>query len=46
MSAELAVCKTHIMVSPALCDDFTATVELRSTVIKQMKADNPQLNVS
>jgi hypothetical protein len=31
---------------PALCDDFDATVELYSTLIKQMKAENPQVNVS
>jgi hypothetical protein len=34
------------MASPSLRDDFTATVELYSTFIKQMKAENPQLHVS
>jgi hypothetical protein len=34
------------MASPSLCDDFASTVELFSTFIKQMKAENPQLNVS
>jgi hypothetical protein len=34
------------MASPSLRDDFAATVELYSTFIKQMKAENPQLNVS
>jgi hypothetical protein len=34
------------MASPTLRDDFAATVELYSTFIKQMKAENPQLNVS
>jgi hypothetical protein len=31
---------------PSLRNDFLATVELYSTFIKQMKAENPQLNVS
>jgi hypothetical protein len=34
------------MASPSLRDDFAATVELHSTFINQMKAENPQLNVS
>jgi hypothetical protein len=34
------------MASPSLCDDFAATVELYSTLIKHMNAENPQLNVS
>jgi hypothetical protein len=34
------------MASPSLRDSFAATVELYSTFIKQMKAENPQLNVS
>jgi hypothetical protein len=34
------------MASPSLRDDFSATVELYSTFIKHMKAENPQLNVS
>jgi hypothetical protein len=33
------------MASPSLRDDFEATVELYSTFIKQLKAENPQLNV-
>jgi hypothetical protein len=33
------------MASPTLRDNFTATVELYSTFIKQMKAENPQMNV-
>jgi hypothetical protein len=43
---ELDVCKTQVMASPSLRDDFAATVELYSTFIKQIKAENPQLNVS
>jgi hypothetical protein len=34
------------MASLSLRDDFAARVELYSTFIKQMKAENPQLNVS
>jgi hypothetical protein len=34
------------MASPSLRDDFAATVELYSTFIKHIKAENPQLNVS
>jgi hypothetical protein len=34
------------MASPSLREFFPATVELFSTFIKQMKAENPQLNVS
>jgi hypothetical protein len=34
------------MASPSLRDDFAATVEIYSTFIKQMNAENPQLNVS
>jgi hypothetical protein len=34
------------MASPSLRDNFSATVELYSTFIKQMKAENHQLNVS
>jgi hypothetical protein len=45
-TTELDVCKAHVMASPSLCDDFTATVELYYTFIKQRKAENPQLNVS
>jgi hypothetical protein len=36
----------QVMTSPSLRDDFAATVELYSTFIKHMKAENPQLNVS
>jgi hypothetical protein len=35
-----------MMASPSLRDDFAATVELYSTFIKQLKAENTQLNVS
>jgi hypothetical protein len=45
-TAELDVYKTHMMASPSLRDDLAATVELYSTFIKKMKAENPQLNVS
>jgi hypothetical protein len=45
-TTELDVCKTQVMVSPSLRDDFDLTVELYSTFIKQTKAENPQLNVS
>jgi hypothetical protein len=45
-TTELDVCKAQVMASPNLRDDFPATVELYSTFIKQMKAENPQLNVS
>jgi hypothetical protein len=45
-TTEIDVCKTQVMASPSLCDDFAATVELYSTFIKQMKDENPQLNVS
>jgi hypothetical protein len=43
---DLDVCKAQVMNIPALRDDVPATVELFSTFIKQMKADNTQLNVS
>jgi hypothetical protein len=37
----------HLLkVSPSLRDDFSATVELYSTFINQIKAKNPQWNVS
>jgi hypothetical protein len=45
-TTELDALKTQVMASPSLCDDFAATVELYSTFINQMKAKNPQLNVS
>jgi hypothetical protein len=45
-TTELDVCKTQVMASPSLRDDFAATLELYSTFIKQTKAENPQLNVS
>jgi hypothetical protein len=34
------------MACPSIRDDFSSTVKLYSTFIKQMKAKNPQLNVS
>jgi hypothetical protein len=45
-TTKLDVCKTQVMASPALRDIFYSTVELYSTFINQMKAENPQLNVS
>jgi hypothetical protein len=45
-TTELDVCKTHVMASPSLRDGFASTVEFYSTFIKQMKAENTQLNVS
>jgi hypothetical protein len=36
----------QMMASPSLRDDFSATVKLYFTFIKQMKDENPQLNVS
>jgi hypothetical protein len=45
-TTELDVCKAQVMASPSLRDDFAATVELYSTFIKQLKVENPQLNVS
>jgi hypothetical protein len=45
-TTELYVCKIQVMASPSLRDDFSATVQLYSTFIKQMKAENTQLNVS
>jgi hypothetical protein len=45
-TTELDVCKAQVMDSPTLRDDFPATVELYSTFIKKIKAENPQLNVS
>jgi hypothetical protein len=45
-TTEFGVCKTQVMASPSLHDDFSATVEIYSTFIKQMKAKNLQLNVS
>jgi hypothetical protein len=45
-TTEFDVCKTQVMASTSLRDDFAATVELYSTFIKQMKAESPQLNVS
>jgi hypothetical protein len=45
-TTELDVCKTQVMVIPYLRDDFASTVELYSTFINKMKAENPQLNVS
>jgi hypothetical protein len=45
-TTELDVCKAQVMASPTLSGDFPATLELYSTFVKQMKAENPQLNVS
>jgi hypothetical protein len=45
-TTELYVCKTQVMASPSLRDNFSATVEIYSTFIKQMKDENSQLNVS
>jgi hypothetical protein len=45
-TTELDICKTQVMASSSVRDDFSATVELYSTFINQMKAENPQLNVS
>jgi hypothetical protein len=42
----LDVFKAQVMAIPTLCYDFPATVELYSSLIKQMKVDNPQLIVS
>jgi hypothetical protein len=44
-TTELDVCKTQVMASPSLRDDFSATVGIYSTFSKHMKAENPQLNV-
>jgi hypothetical protein len=44
-TSELYVCKTQVMASPSLRDDFASTVKFYSTFIKQMKAENPRLNV-
>jgi hypothetical protein len=43
---KLDVFNTQVMASPILHGEFHATVEFYSTLIKQMKADNPQINVS
>jgi hypothetical protein len=43
---ELDVCKTQVMTSPNLCDYVADNVELYSTFIKKMKAENPPWNVS
>jgi hypothetical protein len=45
-TTELDVFKTQVMASSSLRDNFAATVEIYCTFIKQMKAENPQLNVS
>jgi hypothetical protein len=45
-TTKLDVCKTQFMPRPTLRDVFAGTVELYSNFIKQMKAENPQLNVS
>jgi hypothetical protein len=43
-TTELDVCRKRVMASPSLRDDFSATVELYSTFIEKIKAENPQLN--
>jgi hypothetical protein len=40
-TTELDVFKKQVMASPSLCDDFTATIEIYATFIKQMKVENP-----
>jgi hypothetical protein len=45
-TTELDVYKANIMAGPALHVNFMDTVEVYSTFIKQMKAENPQMNVS
>jgi hypothetical protein len=45
-TTELDICKTQVMTSPTLRDDFASTVEWYSNFIKQMKAEKPQLNIS
>jgi hypothetical protein len=45
-TTESDVCKTQVIAIPSLCDDFASTVDFYSTFINQMKAENPQLNVS
>jgi hypothetical protein len=36
----------QVMTSPSLRDDFVSTVNLYSTFIKQMKAENLKINIS
>jgi hypothetical protein len=43
---KLDVCKIQVMDIPTLRHEFAWTVEFYSTFTKQMKDDNPQLNVS
>jgi hypothetical protein len=43
-TTELDIFKTKVMASPSLRDYFTSTVELYSTFIKQMKAENILMN--
>jgi hypothetical protein len=43
-TTELDVYKTQVMAGSSLRDDFASTVELYSTFIKQMKAENTKLN--
>jgi hypothetical protein len=45
-TTELDVCKDKIVASPNLRDNFAGAVELYSTFIKQMKAENLQMNFS
>jgi hypothetical protein len=45
-TTELDVCKAQGMVSPTVRYDFPETLELYLTFMKQIKAENHQLNVS
>jgi hypothetical protein len=45
-TTELYVSNTQVTTSPYLHDNFASSVYLYSTFIKQIKAENPQLNVS
>jgi hypothetical protein len=40
-STGIDFCKTKVMTSPSLRDDFAETDEVYSTFIKHMKAENP-----
>jgi hypothetical protein len=44
-TSELDGFKANIMAIPTLRDNFKATMEFYSTFIKQMKAENPHMNV-
>jgi hypothetical protein len=45
-TTEFDVCKGYIMDNPSIRDKFSGTVELYLKFIKQVKADDPQMNVS